>query len=98
MSGKLHGSLGEGDIANTDGFIPKEVVDTLTSNGWVPLYYEGGQVIGQAKVTGSHMEVTIDDPTFMKALQENAIGFSTVTLDRDRAEDIFNKAKEKNDD
>lgn len=67
MTGKLHGSLGEQKVPDAEG--------------WVPLYYEGGAIIGKAKVRGNSVEIELDPGTpIIDLMKENLVGFSTVSL------------------
>jgi len=79
------------------------LLDGKDAEGWVPLYYQGGATIGKAKVEsvdgdGVHILMEINEGNAIsELLSESLVGFSTVVLDADRAEDVINKTKEKTD-
>ena len=60
--------------ASTGGEI---VSDT---QGYIPLYLEGGTVIGKAIVKGNIIEIEVDDETVLDLMGANLIGLSTVSM------------------
>lgn len=94
------------DIPNDDGYISEEVAREALKKlptkkqGGFPIYLEGQTVIGRGHVSsdGRHIEIDIDSELpIAELMNQNLIGFSTVTLHADRAEEVLNKEKEKTD-
>ena len=55
-----------------DGFIPEGV--ELRSEGWVPLYLEDRTIIGRARIKDNMMEIRVDEPKVLDAIEETLYG------------------------
>lgn len=76
-----------------------ETADSFEKN-WVPLYWEGSQTIGRAKVSadGKSIELIVNEGTpIAELLKEDLLDFSVSLMNKPKDEDIINKAKEKTD-